>query len=90
MVHPPGFEPHLSPRSGSRESNSIPPGFEVNNKIKVTSVRKGSTCKNHIDSIGKRVTRNQSKQGKESVARNMSTLKKNSSDLGGREGNLLE
>jgi len=59
LVHPPGFEPHLSPSIENSGETSIPLGFEETIKAKVSLVRKGSTIKRHIDSIGKRVTRSQ-------------------------------
>jgi len=55
-------------------------------RLKDNTVRGRSNLKRQTISIGKRVTRSQSKIYKDSVARSKRTLKKSGHGLGGKEG----
>jgi len=90
LVHPPGFEPCLSPSIANSDESSIPPGFEVTTKGKVSSVQRGINSKSHIDFVRKRVTRSQSKKCKELAGRSKKRLNSNVSGLGGKEGSPLK
>jgi len=85
LVHPPGFEPNLSPSCVNSEETSIPPGFEGSNQLIASKNQGRSAVKRHIASFDKRVTRSQSKIIKNVVTRRMSTPKRRSSGPGGRK-----
>ena len=87
LDHPPGFEPHLSPTCVNSEETSFPPGFEEVSRLKVETVRGRTNRKRQIVSIGKRVTRSQSKSYKDLETRSKKMLKENGHGLGGKEGN---
>ena len=63
---------------------SIHPGFEVNTKERVRLARQGRNSKIHVDCIGKRVTRSQSRQCKEQAGKSKSLRNKSVSGLQGR------
>ena len=86
LVHPPGFEPNLSPSCVNREETSIPPGFEGSTQLIASKNQGRSAVKRHIDSFNKRVTRSQSKIIKNAMTRRMSTPKRRGSGPGGKEG----
>jgi len=85
LDQPQGSEAQLSPNVEKSEGTSIPPGFEGIIPTKVSSDKKGSALKRHIDLIERRVTRSKTKQSKELAGRSRSNLVRNVSVKEGKE-----
>jgi len=80
---PPCFGIQLSEESGE---TSIPPSFEAINTIELSPVQKEKALKRYHELTGKRMTRSQAKQNKESTVRSQKILSRFSSGKGSKEG----